>query len=210
MVLARFLPKDEHFFSHFKDAADNAAESARVLADVVDNGLETERKVLQLRDLEHQGDDISHQIFNALNSTFVTPLDREDIRGLTTSIDDFVDGVEEAGNRIWLYRLAAPTETAKQLARIVREQGSIIAQVMQLLERTRKNAEQIRSLTQQVHALENEADQALRTSLAALYDGVVDVPALIEALLWVEIYLLFEVLSERGEDIAETLLGILL
>ena len=113
MVLARFLPKDEQFFSHFKDAADNAAETARVLTEVVDGGADTERRVRRLRDLEHQGDEISHRIFNALNSTFVTPLDREDIRGLTTSIDDFVDGLEEAGKRVWLYRLGAPTGTAR-------------------------------------------------------------------------------------------------
>ncbi len=131
MVLARFLPKDEHFFSHFKDAADNAAECARVLAEVVENGSDTERKVRRLRDLEHQGDEISHRIFDALNSTFVTPLDREDIRGLTTSIDDFVDGVEEAGNRIWLYRLGTPTHTAKLLAKILRDQGAFIAEAMQ-------------------------------------------------------------------------------
>ena len=115
MVLARFLPKDEQFFSHFKDAADNAAETARVLTEVVDGGADTERRVRRLRDLEHQGDEISHRIFNALNSTFVTPLDREDIRGLTTSIDDFVDGLEEAGKRVWLYRLGA--DRHRQIAR---------------------------------------------------------------------------------------------
>jgi predicted phosphate transport protein (TIGR00153 family) len=210
MVLARFLPKDEHFFSHFKDAADNAAESARVLSEIVDSGVDTERKVRRLRDLEHQGDEISHRIFDALNSTFVTPLDREDIRGLTTSIDDFVDGVEEAGKRIWLYRLGAPSQTAKMLARILREQGAVIAQAMQLLDRTRANSEKIRESAQELHRLENEADEALTTSLTALYEGVTEVPALIQALRWGELYQLLEDATDRGEDIADTLQGILL
>ena len=210
MVLARFLPKDEQFFSHFKDAADNAAESARVLTEVVDNGADTERNVRRLRDLEHQGDEISHRIFNALNSTFVTPLDREDIRGLTTSIDDFVDGVEEAGKRIWLYRLNGPTLTAKLLARILREQGALIAEAMQLLERSRQNSEKIRRCAEELHRLENEADDALTTSLAALYEGVSEVPALIHALRWGELYQLFENATDRGEDVADTLQGILL
>ncbi len=82
MVLARFLPRDEQFFTHFRDAAENAAETARMLNEIVENGTETERKVRRLRDLEHQGDEISHRIFSALNSTFVTPLDRDDIRRL--------------------------------------------------------------------------------------------------------------------------------
>ncbi|HUF84284.1 MAG TPA: DUF47 family protein [Acidimicrobiia bacterium] len=89
MVLARFLPRDELIFTHFRDAPENAAETARILSDIVENGTETEHKVRRLRD----GDEISHRIFRALNSTFVTPLDREDIRDLTTALDNFVDDI---------------------------------------------------------------------------------------------------------------------
>src|SRR5215213_3912304 len=123
MVLARFLPRDEQFFTHFRDAAENAAETARLLAEVVDNGSDTERKIRRLRDLEHHGDEISHRIFSALNSTFVTPLDRDDIRDLTTALDNFVDDLEETGKRLWLYRLGAPTEAAHLYGRILKEQG---------------------------------------------------------------------------------------
>jgi uncharacterized protein Yka (UPF0111/DUF47 family) len=101
MVLARFLPRDEQFFAHFRDAAENAAETARLLAEVVENGNETERKVRRLRDLEHHGDEISHRIFSSLNSTFVTPLDREEIRALATALDNFVGDLEETGKRLW-------------------------------------------------------------------------------------------------------------
>lgn len=73
MVLARFLPRDEQFFGHFDDAAANAAEVARVLVEVVAQGQDVERQVRRLRDLEHRGDEITHNVFNALNSTFVTP-----------------------------------------------------------------------------------------------------------------------------------------
>lgn len=210
MVLARFLPKDEQFFSFFNDAANNAAESAALLAEIVDNGLETERKVRRLRDLEHHGDEISHRIFSALNSTFVTPLDRDDIRSLTTAIDDFVDGLEETGKRLWLYRLGAPTKTATLFAKILREQGALIAQVMPLLERTPANAEEIRRSAQELHRLENEGDEALTTALAALYQGVTQVPELITAIRWGELYQLFEDATDRGEDVADTLQGILL
>ena len=106
MVLARFLPRVEQFFDHCRDAATNAAEVTAVLAGVVANGEGRDREVRRLRDLEHRGDEITHRIFSALTSTFVTPLDREDIRSLAVEIDDLVDDAEEAGKRLLLYLLA--------------------------------------------------------------------------------------------------------
>src|SRR5688500_13780249 len=132
MVLARFLPRDEQFFAHFQDAATNDAEVTAVLIRVVDNGVDRERNVRLMRDLEHRGDEITHRIFSALNSTFVTPLDREDIRSLAVELDDLVDDAEEAGKRLWLYKLTDPNETAVLLARILHEQTVILAQAVPL------------------------------------------------------------------------------
>jgi predicted phosphate transport protein (TIGR00153 family) len=210
MVLARFLPRDEQFFTHFRDAADNAAEAARLLAEIVDNGSETERKVRRLRDLEHHGDEISHRIFSALNSTFVTPLDRDDIRDLTTSLDNFVDDVEESGKRLWLYRLGASTDVARLFARILKEQGETIAHAVPLLEKTGDNAEELRRCVLELHRLENEGDEALSNALAALYDGATEIPALIGSLRWGELYQLLEDASDSGEDVADILEGILI
>lgn len=210
MVLARFLPRDEQFFTHFRDAAENAAETARLLVEVIENGTETERKVRRLRDLETHGDEISHRIFSALNSTFVTPLDREDIRDLTTALDNFVDDIEEIGKRLWLYRLGAPTNPARLLARILKEQGEIIGRSVPLLERTGPNAEDLRRCVLELHRLENEGDDALNAALAGLYDGVTEIPALIAALRWGELYQQLEDATDRAEDVADTLEGILL
>src|SRR3954451_20354201 len=127
MVLARFLPKDEQFFDHFRDAAVNAEEVTSLLARVIANGDDRERDVRRLRDLEHRGDEITHRIFSALNSTFVTPLDRDDIRELAVKFDDLVDNAEEAGKRLGLYRLAESTEPARLLARILHEQAEGLA-----------------------------------------------------------------------------------
>jgi predicted phosphate transport protein (TIGR00153 family) len=210
MVLARFLPRDEQFFTHFRDAAENAAETARILSEIVENSNDTERKVRRLRDLEHHGDEISHRIFSALHSTFVTPLDREDIQSLTTSLDNFVDDIEEIGKRLWLYRLGAPTEVARLFARILKEQGETIARAVPLLEKTGANAEELRRHVLELHRLENEGDDALSTALAALYDGVTEIPELICALRWGELYQILEDASDRGEDVADILEGILL
>ncbi len=211
MVLSRFLPKDEQFFDFFREAAENASESARVLASILnaDDG-EIDRDVRRLLDLEHQGDEISHRIFRALHSTFVTPLDREDIQHLTTSIDDFVDNLEEIGKRLSLYKLGPATAVARQFSQLLVEQGAVMVQVVPLLEHTGKNAEEIRKHVLELHRLENEGDDLLNIALGSLYDGVTEVPALIQSLRWGEIYQLLEDTSDRAEDVADIFEGILI
>ena len=210
MVLARFLPRDEQFFDHFREAAANAAEAARLLADLFERGDDVERQVHRLRDLEHRGDEITHRVFNALNSTFVTPLDREDISGLASQFDDFVDDVEEVGRRLVLYRLETPPEPARLLARILAEQADVLVEAIPHLERVAKEGPALRRAFLEVHRLENEADDALNEALAHLYDGVTEVPALITAMRWGELLGLLEDATDRAEDVANTLEGIML
>jgi uncharacterized protein len=210
MVLARFLPRDEQFFDHFNESAANALETAKLLTEIIEFGPETERKVRRLRDLEHTGDDITHRIYQALHSTFVTPLDRDDIRDLASILDDFVDGIEEVGKRIWLYQMGAPTEEARLFSRILVEQAETMAKGIPDLEQAGKNASQIQRCALELHRLENEADDALNQALAALYDGVTEVPQIIKALRWGEIYALLESATDKGENIGHTLEGILI
>jgi len=172
---------------------------------VFGNEEDTERKVRRLHDLEHRGDEISHRIFSALNSTFVTPMDREDIAGLAAELDDFVDDMEEVGKRLWLYRLGAPTEPAKLLARILLEQAQLVEQAMAQLEQVGKNSENLRRYAVEIHRLENEADDTLNDALAALYEGVTEIPDLICALRWGELYGLLEDATDRAEDIGDRL-----
>lgn len=204
MVLARFLPQDQHFFDYFRDAATNAAQVAKALRDLLDHYEEVERKARRVRDLEHQGDEITHQIFDALNRTFVTPLDREDITDLASRLDDFVDAIEEAVRRIRLYRIEEPTEHARLLARIIDEQGELIAGSVPHLE-NRKQWDHMRHCTIDIKRLENEADEVLDKALAGLFDGVGDVPGIIKAIRWEEVYQHLEEATDRGEDIANAL-----
>jgi uncharacterized protein len=209
MVLARFLPRDEQFFTHFNESAANALETTRMLAEIIEFGPELERKVRRLRDLEHQGDDVTHRIYQALNSTFVTPIDRDDIRNLASALDDFVDGLEEAGKRLWLYRMGAPTEAARLFGRILVEQAEHLAPAVPLLERAAKEVSDLQRCALELHRLENEADDALNQALAVLYDGVTEVPALIRSLRWGEIYALLEAATDSGENIGHILEGIM-
>jgi predicted phosphate transport protein (TIGR00153 family) len=210
MVLARFLPRDQQFFGHFADAADNALATAKKLGEVIQFGPETERAVRQLRDLEHQGDDITHLIYQALNSTFVTPLDRDDIKSLAGSIDDFVDDLEEAGKRVWLYRIGPPTDAALRFAKILTEQAEAVVRALPHLELLSKGEKELKSCILHLHQLENEADDALNQVLGTLYDEATDIPSLIRSLRWGELYGLLEDATDRGEDVANILEGILL
>lgn len=210
MVFARFLPKNEAFFELFDAAAENAAEVADVLAAVIAHEGDQGRQIRKLHDLEHRGDEITHRIYNALNSTFVTPLDREDIQGLAAEIDDFVDDLEEAAERLRLYQLTEPSETAQLFARIINEQARAIAQALKLLPELGKNLESVRGYVVEIHRLENEADDALRDVLGRLYADVTEVPELVRRIQWRELFSLLENATDRAEDVADVLEGILL
>ena len=210
MVFARFLPKNEAFFELFDAAAENAAEVADVLAAVIAHEGDQGRQIRKLHDLEHRGDEITHRIYNALNSTFVTPLDREDIQGLAAEIDDFVDDLEEAAERLRLYQLTEPSETAQLFARIINEQARAIAQALKLRPELGKNLESVRGYVVEIHRLENEADDALRDVLGRLYADVTEVPELVRRIQWRELFSLLENATDRAEDVADVLEGILL
>lgn len=209
MVLARFLPHDERFFDYFRDAANNAAEAARLLLDIFEHYEDVEQKVRRLRQVEHHGDEITHQIFNALNRTFVTPLDREDISALASAIDDFVDAIEEIAKRCWLYRIDSPDALARSLAGIISEQARLLAETVPLVERA-KDSDLLKRQVVVINRLENEADDLLDTALAGVYDGATDIPALIRALRWSELYQKLEEATDKAEDVANTLEGIML
>ena len=99
-MLTRFLPKNEKFFEHFRQSAFHANEIAVAFQDLLEHYTDVERKVNRIREIEHNADAVAHTITNALASTFVTPLDREDIVLLANRLDDFVDSVEDAARRL--------------------------------------------------------------------------------------------------------------
>ena len=204
MVLARFLPRDERFFDYFHKAVENAAEVAQALSDLLDYYSEVERKALRVRDLERRGDEITHQIFKALNSTFVTPLDREDIADLAGRLDDFVDAIEEATRRIWLYRIDEPTEHARLLVHIISKQATLIASTVPLLE-NRRQWDKLLQCSIDINRLEGEADDVLDRALMEQFEGVSDIGGLIKAIRWGEIYQHLEDAADRAEDVADTL-----
>lgn len=200
----RLFPREERFFGMFKEAAQNLAATADALLDLMLDYTEIETKVRRIKDLEHTGDRLTHEISDALSRAFVTPFDREDIARLAGALDDVVDYTEEAARRFFTYRIEAPTVLAEKLAHIIVGQARIIAEAVPLLEGLPRG-ERLQQCTVELHRLENEADQLMDEALATLYDGVTDVPRLILAEKWSDIYRVLEGATDRAEDVAAAL-----
>src|SRR3981081_2790646 len=153
----RLIPQDDRFFDLFNRSAENTLEGARVLHDLLINYVDVERKARHLKDIEHTGDEITHEVFGALNRTFVTPIDREDISHLASALDDVIDWIEEVARRIYLYRIDQPTLIARQFAKVILEQTEQLARAVPLLG-DRRQAESLERSTQEIHRLANEAE----------------------------------------------------
>jgi len=205
----RLIPQDERFFDLFNRSAENTLEGARLLHDLLNNYVDVDRKARHLKDIEHTGDEITHEVFGALHRTFVTPLDREDISNLASSLDDVIDWIEEVGRRIRLYRIEKPTSIACQFSKVILEQAEQIALAVPLLEQ-RQRAEVLQRATQEIHRLENEGDDLLADAIATLYDGVTEVPQLIHAMRWNDLYQLLEDTTDKAENVATVLNNIAL
>jgi uncharacterized protein len=205
----RLIPQDARFFDLFNRSADNTLEGARLLDDLLHNYVDIERKVRHLKDIEHTGDEITHEVFGALHRTFVTPIDRDDISNLASSLDDVIDWIEEVGRRIHLYHVDDPTPIARQFSRVILEQAEQIARAVPLLE-NRRETNALQRAIQEIHRLENEADDLLAQAIAHLYDGVTEVPELIKAMRWNDLYQLLEDTTDKCENVATVLSNIAL
>ncbi|HEU5424953.1 MAG TPA: DUF47 family protein [Nitrolancea sp.] len=210
MIYKRFLPRNEEFYAYFNEIASTNAEAAQLLYEVLESMDDVERRVRHLRDLEHRADETAHRIYNALDSTFVTPIDREDIRTLTSQLDDFMDFIEEAGRRVLLYRFDSSTDIARMLGRLIVEQAEALKEGVPLLEHTKQEGQAIHRMILEVNRLENEADDGLNQALGNLFDGVDDIPGMIRSIRWGEVYQILEDATDRAENVANTIEGITL
>ena len=207
--MVRFFtsPKDSEFYDLFEQGTANLVAAAGELVDLFDNYEDVESKAKKLKDLEHRGDSITHEIVQRLHRTFVTSIDREDISLLAHSLDDVMDFIEAAGRTAHLYRIAQPTDRARELARIVARVAYKLNQVMPHLRR-RDQFKWILKQCVQINSLENEADDVYHAALAELFE-VCHLDAC-EVIKWRDIYDHLENATDGGEDVADVLEGIVL
>jgi uncharacterized protein len=208
MPALRFLPERTDFFVPFRAAATNAAEAARLLTDLVTGQEPADQTVMRLRDLEHRGDAITHEIFTALARNLIAPISFEDIRALARQLDDVTDAIDAVGQRLVMYHLLPATEVAHQLTHIIQAQAESLAAAVALIEYG-KHREALERHVTEIHRLETEADDVVHEGLAGLYDGVTAIPAFVSAMRWGELYGLLEDATDRAETVANTLQGIM-
>jgi predicted phosphate transport protein (TIGR00153 family) len=195
------------FYDLFEQDTSNLVVAAEKLVDLFDNYKDVEAKAKQLKEFERQGDVITHEIIQRLHRTFVTPIDREDIALLANRLDDVMDFIEAAGRTAFLYRIAQPTERARELASIVAKVAYKLNEVMPRLRR-RDQFPWILKQCVEINSLENEADDVHHAALAELFE-VCHTEAC-EVIKWREIYQHMEDATDRGEDVANVLEGIVL
>jgi uncharacterized protein Yka (UPF0111/DUF47 family) len=204
-VAFNFLPKDEHYFVLFEEAAQNVTEGARTLLDLVTTPDAMEEKANRLRAIEEAGDEITFRVIARLGKSFITPIEREDILSIARHLDSVLDWMEAVAARLFVYGIEAPTETAVQFARLILTAAEETERILALLHK--RNVEQIRLPKRAVNRVEAEADQLLRRSLAHLMTGGYDALTVIK---WKEIYETFEEVTDRQEALANLVEGIIL
>jgi len=206
--VARFslFPKNERFFDLFEESARNFVTAAGLLKELMDRCDAVEEMVRQITELEHHGDTITHLIMAELHSTFVTPIDREDIAQLAQRMDDVMDSIDAAAMRMMLYDITKPTERAKELADIV---VRVTSETSKAIPRLRRSSElsHMKEHCIEINRLENEADDVRRSALAELFRDRVE---LAEVIKWREIYEHMENAVDRCEDIADILEGVMI
>ena len=204
--MARFslVPKDRVFFDLFSEAGQNSLRAAKLLRDMLQKWPDaTEGLSRDILKAEQEGDRVTHDIIRRLNTTFVTPIDREDIYGLATQLDDIVDYIEEVADFMVLYRIEAPMDKATELAQILHQSCRAIAGAIPRL-RTFKD---IHHYTVEVNRLENDGDRVAREAIASLFERGID-PMLV--IRWKDIFERLEDAIDSCESVANILEGIVI
>jgi uncharacterized protein len=203
----RIFPHDESFFDLFEAAADNMAESARLLEELLEDFVDPELKAKQLVECEHEGDHLTHAILTRLNSTFITPFDREDIYALAAQLDDVVDAVEEAADMLVLHKVEEPIEPVREQARIIRRAAEETAQGLRHLRKL--DLRRLRAYQVAVTELEEEGDRVYRRARADLYNFEAEHPARY-VLVWKDIIEQLEEALDSLDHVTHTVESIVL
>ena len=197
------VPKEQEYFRLFSDHAANLDAAAQLLVKFMDGG--TSKSIAAaILEHEHVGDKIVHDIVRRLNKSFITPLDREDIYDLASTMDEVLDNIEAAVDAMRLYRVGAPTPQAVAQAHVIAEATPILRECIDRLEKPTKDLEE-RIIA--INSLENDGDRIHREATAQLFDGEMKCTDIIK---WKDIYELLEDAIDECEHVANVIESIVL
>ncbi|HEU4462317.1 MAG TPA: DUF47 family protein [Solirubrobacterales bacterium] len=203
--MARFslLPRDRTFFDLFIQAGQNSLHAARLLDEMMNTWPDSGDRSRSIVEAEQEGDRITHEIIKRLNSTFVTPIDREDIYGLATQMDDIVDFTEEAADFLGLYKIEAPMEQAQALTKVLVASCEQLAMGLEGL----PTFKDLDKYWIEIHRLENDGDRISRDAVASLFSNGIDPMIVIR---WKDMFAVLEEAIDATETAAQILEGIVI
>jgi len=202
----RLIPRDEKFFDLFIAQAANVVEGARQLRDLLNNYTDVDQKRMIIERTESHGDEITHKILEKLNTTFITPMDREDIHALASALDDILDYIHASAQRLYLYGVESITDEARLLASIIYRAAEETQTLTANME-DRKNIKNLKASWIEVNRLENEGDKISRQAIASLFRNHLDP---IEVIKWKELYEHLEAAIDKCEDAANIVEAVIL
>ncbi len=196
-----FLPKNQDFIGLFDKASANVVQGVTLFREMLNHPGEYSPQVERLKQIEHDGDRIAHQTFESLNTSFITPFDREDIHTLISRIDDILDATDAAAQRLVLYRInEVPRYLIRLADSLVLSAGEVRKAVVALQDR-RKHEEALDACVE-VNRLENDADVLHREALADLFANVPDAVTIVKLK---DLYAFLEEATDRCEDVANVI-----
>ena len=196
-----FLPKTTDFITLFDQASANIVEAVCLFREIAGDLTAVKTGVEKLKALEHQGDRITHETLDKLNTTFITPFDREDIHTLTTRLDDILDATDNAGQRLVVYRITEVPPRFLELADLLVESAKEVQKAVLALPDRKKLRSAIASCVE-INRLENEADVVHRLALAELFDNGHDA---IQVVKLKDLFSFLEDATDRCEDVANVI-----
>jgi uncharacterized protein len=202
----RFLPHDASFFTHFEHQGQKTVEGCRAFLEMIENPTNLESRAERVKQIEHECDEITHAVVEGLHRTFITPIDRNDIHRLITKMDDIMDMVEAAADRLALYDLPKMTPEVADLARCLVSSAEHVLSAVSGIRNIGK-PDGILQHCIEINRLENVADSILRGALVRLFREEKDPIAIIK---WKEIYETLESATDRCEDVANIIEGVVL
>ncbi len=205
-MFGRFLPRETSFFDFFEQHASLTIEGTKEFLSLVTTGANISAKCRRISDIEHETDTITHRCVEALHKTFITPIDRDSIHRLITKMDDVMDYVEAAAERVELYELTTMTSDVRDLSDVLHRSAMQVELCVRGL-RTLKDPQATLKLCIDINRLENEADAILRRSVARLFKEEKDPIMVIK---WKEVYENLENATDRCEDVANIIEGVIL
>jgi uncharacterized protein len=206
MPFGTFLPKEYSFFDFFEQHASTCVAGAQLLLHMLRDARAAAEQAQAIKEIEHAGDKITHHTMETLHKTFITPLDREEIRQLISGLDDILDFIDATSQRIVMYDLCEVTPDAQELGAVLLQATEQVQEAVRSL-RQLKYPMDVLKLCVEINRLENEGDAILRKSMARLFKESTDPIYIIK---WKEVYEFLEEALDSCEDVANMIEGIVL